>query len=190
MTSALQVETIKNSAGVAVIDTFPEIDFWQLDEDYTGGVGTIQPWTRVGLKASGISIGNMPIGSGMTCQDGVFSFPRKGLYKIDFVAILKVVTDQLTEGINFDVSRNGGSSFLAMYQTTIGSITSSAEYHTVSVSQFLNVTSTDDIKIRLRAIGVASDTVFMSANSSESEHVAGNVETTILFNKVGPMVSS
>lgn len=191
MTSALQVETIKNPAGVAVIDTFPEIDFWQLDEDFTGA-GTLQSWARVGLEASGISIGNMPIGSGMTCsKDGVFSFPRKGLYKIDVVAIIKIFADDPNETLNFDVSRDGGSSFVSMHRIEMGSLTSSGEYHTTSVSQFLNVTSTDDIKLRLRSQATTqSDTVFMSANSSEPEHIVDNVETTILFNKVAPMVSS
>ena len=192
MTSALQVETIQNSAGVAVIDTFPEVDFWQLDEDHLGG-GVLQSWARVGVEASGISIGNMPIGSGMTCSnDGVFTFPRKGLYKIDVVAIIKIFADDPNESLNFDVSRDGGSSFLSMHRIEMGSLTSSSEYHTVSVPQFLNVTSTEDIKLRLRAENATeSTTVFMSANSSEYEHlVFNNLETTILFNKVAPMVSS
>tara|TARA_Y100001938_G_C8020880_1_gene395263 strand:+ start:495 stop:1073 length:579 start_codon:yes stop_codon:yes gene_type:complete len=192
MTSALQVETIQNSAGVAVIDTFPEVDFWQLDEDHLGG-GVLQSWARVGIEASGISIGNMPIGSGMICSnDGVFTFPRRGLYKIDVVAIMKIFADDSDESLNFDVSRDGGSSFLSMYRIDMGSLTSSSEYHTVSVPQFLNVTSTDDIKIRLRAEDTTeSTTVFMSANSSEYEHLSfNNLETTILFNKVAPVVSS
>ena len=87
--------------------------------------------------------------------------------------------------------RDGGSSFVSMHRIETGSLTSSGEYHTTSVSQFLNVTSTDDIKLRLRSQATTqSDTVFMSANSSEPEHIVDNVETTILFNKVAPMVSS
>ena len=105
---------------------------------------------------------------------------------------MKIFADDPDESLNFDVSRDGGSSFLSMYRIDMGSLTSSSEYHTVSVPQFLNVTSTDDIKIRLRAEDTTeSTTVFMSANSSEYEHlVFNNLETTILFNKVAPMVSS
>ena len=100
--NALLVESIQDPAGTEILDTNLEIDRWKLigtdvNRVFKGSSDgeTIINWERdnypnlFGGPAADPQehLLKTPIGTGISCNDGVWSFPRKGLYKIDIMLI-------------------------------------------------------------------------------------------------------
>ena len=83
----------------------------------------------------------LPIGTGLTEDTGIFSFPRTGFYRIDAAFRLQsTILDNLTR-IKVQVSKDNGSSFADYILVDFG--TGEADTHriTMPVRFFLNVGS-------------------------------------------------
>ena len=194
MTSALQVETIQNSTGTAVFDTFPEIDCWRLVSDFTGSADVITGWERANSTVGGVSVSNMPVGIGLSENVGTWSFPRTGLYKIDVMANLLTTVDDAGYSVGFYFSVDDGSTYDELGRLTHAGNQTDTLQTSATGAFFLNVKAIDGptgVKFQLKTIGMASGGSIQGTTADEDN--TGNADgktnqTCVLCTRLAPAV--
>tara|TARA_B100001063_G_C16640330_1_gene490479 strand:- start:354 stop:944 length:591 start_codon:yes stop_codon:yes gene_type:complete len=196
MTSSLQVETIQNPAGVAIFDTFTEIDCWRLVSDFTGTADVITDWERANSETGGASVSNMPVGIGLNENNGTWSFPRTGLYKIDVMANLLTTVDDAGYSVGFYFSVDDGLTYDELGRIThAGNQSDTLQTSTVGTF-FLNAKAINGptaVKFQLKTIGMLSGGSIQGVTADENN--TGNADgktnqTCVLCTKLAPAVIS
>ena len=177
MVSILKVDEIQNpSTGSTVINTKTphELDCFYVNADISNPGASvssvIHQWSRANHTANSISIGNFPVGTGLTGPSGsgstvnCFSFPTPGYYRLDLTWVHLTRNDNPNSSLDISVSIDNGSNY-----TTYGIVSSghTSGTHTVNHTScgtyFINVpsvTGSSAVKFRItftRTFGSASD---------------------------------
>lgn len=151
------VVTLGNASVNETFSGIMEVDQWYLSQDYLGGQATNDPditkkdsdstqyWSRNNFT------GFSKIGTGLTNTDGIFSFPRTGVYEI------------FGSFVFYEVSGGTDANAAVSLQVTIDNSTYSTTlfirsphidpsyFITSSGSYILNVTDTSNVKFKWRA---------------------------------------
>lgn len=149
------------------------VDIWRLTTNHQGNTDPLQNWERVDSNNHGYFGGNMSQSSGL------FTFPKTGVYRIDYAG--KAFLNTTTVGshnCNFTirVTVDNGSNFTsaAMAQVHFGgggysnSLNTSA---TCSCTCFFDVSDTSNHKVQFR-YGAGQGHEYVSGNSSQNETYA------------------
>ena len=190
--NALLVEAIQDPAGTEIFDTSLEIDRWKLignnvNRNFNGASNgeTIVEWERDDFEINGTSILKLPIGTGMSCINGIWSFPRKGLYKIDIMLVMQVQANDAEYGAKFKVSRDSGSTYDEYARLYHANVEVDNLHHTVSASHFINVSSIEGstaVYFKLESYGMDDSNVSFKGDSGDARG------TSVSITKLGPAV--
>ena len=140
MTSVIKVDDIKTSTGsTTVLDTNQEFDTWRLASDWTTNSARITGWERPdGGTADACPL---PIGTGLSEDNGVWSFGRTGFYRID--AAIRFQSNILGNllRVKVQVSKDNGSNFADYIHVDFGTGEADIHRETSPIRFFLNVGS-------------------------------------------------
>jgi len=160
--------------GVALASGISEADQWRITTD-VGASGVTQitaNWERAD------TYGSNKLGTGMTQSSGVFTFPSTGFWRVDYqFRCNSVSVDVRYIFFAIETTTNGGSNWNIMSQgaVNISNFMSGTEYNSSAVFALIDVTSTSNVKVRVR--------FDPSAYIVVDGHTSSN-ETGLLFTKL------
>ena len=197
--NALLVEAIQDPAGTEVFDTSPEIDRWLMIGNDTANrmmKGTsdgeiIPEWRREDLEIDEVSITKVPVGTGMSCNGGVFSFPRTGLYKVDIMLVMRALGDESTYGATLKVSRDNGSSYDSYARLLHACTQVDTIHHTVSASHFINVPAVEGpntVVFKLESYSLDSTNINIIGDYTGDDGTTQGRGSCVSITKIGPAV--
>ena len=150
MASIIKISEIQTNAGAQVSDMIRELDMWRLATSEVPGSGTneyttsqnesnpiISQWERP--TGTHHNVFPVPIGTGLTSDNGVFSFPMTGYYKIE--AIFGLLTQQSSKRpkVVLKVSNDNGNSYTDYVEVRASQGGSSQYIESCSMKCFINV---------------------------------------------------
>ena len=197
--NALLVEAIQDPAGTEVFDTSPEIDRWLMIGNDTANrmmKGTsdgeiIPEWRREDLEIDEVSITKVPVGTGMSCNGGVFSFPRTGLYKVDIMLVMRALGDESTYGATLKVSRDNGASYDNYARLLHACTQADTIHHTVSASHFINVPAVEGpntVVFKLESYAMDNTNVQFVGDYTADDGTGQGRGSCVSITKIGPAV--
>ena len=130
-----------------------EIDQWKLTADLTSDADPISSNLSRISQAS-----YSKLGTGMSVNSGVFTFPVTGLYQVTAVAQCEYTVADPAITLITMVSSDGGSNWDNGVLITNGRAgsTSGSTFTQGSGSMFVNVTNTSNIKVKFKSTSIAS----------------------------------
>ena len=143
--------------------THAECDLWRVTSGWSGAASPIASnWERMDTDAEGV------LGTGMDQSSGIFTFPRKGFWRVDFGwrGYLNGNSRDCAGYIYVTEDAAGGASYSAaayashFVQQTEGNHTTSGMY----CSTIVKVTDTANIKVRFD-VGTNNSSFNFSADS-------------------------
>ena len=193
--NALLVESIQDPAGSEVLDTNIEIDRWKLIGTDVNRVfkglsngETIINWEKEDYpnansdNAPQSNLLKIPIGTGISCNNGVWSFPLTGIYKIDIMLAMSCQGQEAEYGATLRVSRDGGLTYISYARLLFGGVESGdRQTHTVSATHFINVSSLD-VLFKLESHAMDNSDVNISGDISATRG------TSVSITRIGPAV--
>ena len=196
--NALLVEAIQDPAGTEVFDTSLEIDRWKLignnvNRTFNGASNgeTIVEWERDDFEINGTSILKLPIGTGMSCINGIWSFPRKGLYKIDIMLVMQVQANDAEYGATLKVSRDNGASYDNYARLLHACTQVDTIHHTVSASHFINVPAVEGpnaVVFKLESYSLDSTNINIIGDYTADDGTGQGRGSCVSITKIGPAV--
>ena len=153
-------------------------DQWRVSSSFalTGSVSLISSnWERVDGPS-----GYGTIGSAMTESSGIFTFPSTGIYYIEYICMLTVVSTAVRYCGNRIQTTVNNSSYSTTMETLghIGISNSFGAYNTTTSSILFDVTDTSTHKIRFSATSITSSATTVIGNSSSNS-------TAVTFIRLG-----
>ena len=147
-------------------------DQWRLAASYTfaaAGV-TVTNWERPTETGAGAYL------TGMSHSSGIFTFPKTGIYRVQFTCTFYSADNKRYAGIIMELSSNSGSSYgdLAKNYTSIYENDSNA-YSTGTTTMYIDVTNSSTYRVRFK-VNAQNDTVLYGANDE--------TRTTVLFERI------
>jgi len=160
--------------GTALASGLTEADQWRITTDVAAsGVTQITAnWERAD------TYGSNKLGTGMTQSSGVFTFPSTGFWRVDYqFRCNSVSVDVRYIFFAIETSTNGGSNWNIISQgaVNISNFMSGTEYNSSAIFALIDVTSTSNVKVRVR--------FDPSAYVVVDGHTSSN-ETGLLFTKL------
>jgi len=160
--------------GAALTSGLSEADQWRITTDVAAsGVTQITAnWERAD------TYGSNKLGTGMTQSSGVFTFPSTGFWRVDYqFRCNSVSVDVRYIFFAIETSTNGGSNWNIISQgaVNISNFMSGTEYNSSAIFALIDVTSTSNVKVRVR--------FDPSAYVVVDGHTSSN-ETGLLFTKL------
>ena len=160
--------------GTALASGITEADQWRITTDVAAsGVTQITAnWERAD------TYGSKKLGTGMTQSSGVFTFPSTGFWRVDYqFRCNSVSVDVRYIFFAIETSTNGGSNWNIISQgaVNISNFMSGTEYNSSAIFALIDVTSTSNVKVRVR--------FDPSAYVVVDGHTSSN-ETGLLFTKL------
>jgi len=160
--------------GTALTSGLTEADQWRITTDVAAsGVTQITAnWERAD------TYGSNKLGTGMTQSSGVFTFPSTGFWRVDYqFRCNSVSVDVRYIFFAIETSTNGGSNWNIISQgaVNISNFMSGTEYNSSAIFALIDVTSTSNVKVRVR--------FDPSAYVVVDGHTSSN-ETGLLFTKL------
>ena len=148
-------------------------DQWLVENDTTNTTFTneiINSWTRGSVTGGGAYL------TGMSHSSGVFTFPKTGIYRVDYKLGYYKNDNRRYVGAVMELSTNSGGSYadLSRSYTSIYEDSSNA-FGTTYVTTNLDVQNASTYRIRFKAIADSSVTVY-GAND--------DVRTTVIFERI------
>ena len=163
-TSGTSAITIASDGKVTMPNT-TQIDMWRLPSTHSSNA-LITSWTRPASTGTAYS------GTGMTHNNGVFTFPMTGLWKFSLSFRMFLVSSDTSAGINVDLSTDGGTTttnIAGAYENR----NSNSSCHTQSL---INVTDIANFQLTFVATSITSGG-YVSGNTSRNE-------TSIIFERI------
>jgi len=160
--------------GAALASGLTEADQWRITTDVAAsGVTQITAnWERAD------TYGSNKLGTGMTESSGVFTFPSTGFWRVDYqFRCNSVAVDVRYIFFAIETSTNGGSNWNIISEgaVNISNFMSGTEYNSSANFALIDVTSTSNVKVRVR--------FDPSAYVVVDGHTSSN-ETGLLFTKL------
>ena len=149
-------------------------DQWVIESDassdtFTNNIPT--SWTRSSITGGGAYL------TGMTHSSGVFTFPKTGIYRVDFKLNYYRSDHRRYVGAVMELSTNSGSSYadLSRSYTGLYDVDSNNSFGTTNVYTYVDVQNASTYRIRFKAFGDSPITIY-GAND--------DVRTTVLFERI------
>ena len=145
-------------------------DQWVVESDESVSNTVLTNWTRSSLSDAA------PYLTGMSHSSGVFTFPKTGIYRVDYKLGYYKNDNRRYVGAVMELSTNSGGSYadLSRSYTSIYEDSSNA-FGTTYVTTNLDVQNASTYRIRFKAIADSSVTVY-GAND--------DVRTTVIFERI------
>ena len=145
-------------------------DQWVIESDESVSNTVLASWTRSSLSDAA------PYLTGMSHSSGVFTFPKTGIYRVDYKLGYYKNDNRRYVGAVMELSTNSGGSYadLSRSYTSIYEDSSNA-FGTTYVTTNLDVQNASTYRIRFKAIADSSVTVY-GAND--------DVRTTVIFERI------
>ena len=146
-------------------------DQWVVESDESVSNTVLTNWTRSSLSDAA------PYLTGMSHSSGIFTFPKTGVYRVDFRFGYYKSDHRRYVGALIQLSTNSGGSFfdLGRNYTHLYDVSSSSTYNNASVYTHVDVQNASTYRIRFKAIADSSVTVY-GAND--------DVRTTVIFERI------
>ena len=147
-------------------------DQWVVENDESISTQTtLTNWTRSSLSDAA------PYLTGMSHSSGVFTFPKTGVYRVDFRFGYYKGADRRYVGALIQLSTNSGGSFfdLGRNYTHLYYTGSSATYNNSSVYTHVDVQNASTYRIRFQVVPVGDITLY-GAND--------DTRTMVTFNRI------
>ena len=135
-------------------------DQWRVTSDFTPGGNVTANWERNDTNFD-------KIGTGMSESSGVFTFPSTGIYKVSATIRAYSSTNDVVS-IEIKVTTNN-SDYSVVADAAVGD-NSTSKSQTGTVSSFVDVTDTSNVKVKFRAGSLSSGTT-IEGNSSYNKTV-------------------
>ena len=168
------VTTAKSTGlGISMVDQFRITGNGTLNTDATSQLNSSISctWERSDTDSPGF------IGTGMTQNNGVFTFPSTGIYQIiGNLVVSRDAAENRYANFNLEVSTDGGSSYdiAAIGSGGFGQV---YQRNTCSLCFILDVTSTSNVKVRFSASTNRSSVLFRGDTGANY--------SAVIFMKVG-----
>tara|TARA_R100001224_G_scaffold44255_1_gene25507 strand:- start:209 stop:799 length:591 start_codon:yes stop_codon:yes gene_type:complete len=157
MSSDLNVDTIKNTSGTAAmsIDSSGVVnlsntvmyDQYRLTADVTSD-GTLTAWEKPDDPLC------VTVGDSMSVSSGIFTFPRTGVYRIVYHAMISTAAADSLAALELQGTINNSSYDMLVYVREGGS--SDVDYGTASGEAIVNINDLSNRKVRLAASSVGT----------------------------------
>ena len=148
-------------------------DQWRLAASYTFAAAgeTVTNWERPTETGGGSYL------TGMSHSSGIFTFPKTGIYRVDFKGTFYKGSDVRYVGTIVKLSTNSGGSYgdLNRSYTHIKAIDSASTYSTSIATMLVDVTNASTFRIRFEIAANTATTVY-GAND--------DTRTTVTFNRI------
>ena len=146
-------------------------DQWVVESDESITSGTLTSWTRSSISDAA------PYLTGMSHSSGVFTFPKTGIYRVDFRFGYYKSDYRRYVGALIQLSTNSGGSYvdLARNYTHLYDVDSNNTYNNSSVFTHLDVQDASTYRVRCRVEAISAVTVY-AAND--------DTRTMVTFNRI------
>ena len=131
-------------------------DQWVVESDESITSGTLTSWTRSSISDAA------PHLTGMSHSSGVFTFPKTGVYRVDFRFGYYKSDYRRYVGALIQLSTNSGGSYvdLARNYTHLYDVDSNSTYNNSSVFTHLDVQDASTYRVRCRVEAISAVTVY------------------------------
>ena len=150
-------DTVNLAAGATNNLGITEADIWRLTANITSDTDPVSANLERDDNA-----GFSKIGTGMTLSSGRFSFPSTGLYKVSFTMNASAGSSDSINGI---IKVTLDNSFYGIYALANCGDDGSGRGQTGSVSTFVNVTDTSNIKVSLSISSLTAGSTILGNTS-------------------------
>ena len=146
-------------------------DKWVIESNVGVTSGTLTTWTRSSLPNAAAYL------TGMSHSSGVFTFPKTGIYRVDFRFGYYKSDYRRYVGALIQLSTNSGGSYvdLARNYTHLYDVDSNSTYNNSSVFTHLDVQDASTYRVRCRVEAISAVTVY-AAND--------DTRTMVTFNRI------
>ena len=162
MTSTLKVNTIQHTGGTSAvsIDSAGQVSFpnshlhqqWQLTSDISSSGATLSPFALSTISTQT----NAMVGPSMSHSNGVWTFPKTGLYKVtlDMATFNGGASQDNYINVRIRLSTDSGSSYIRLKEILGGGTANMAGGHSSFV--FVNVTDVATFRMLFSAESIGS----------------------------------
>ena len=169
MSSVLKVDAIQNTSGTSAVSIDSNgivnlsntamYDTYRLTADHTAD-GTLTAWEQPDDPLC------VTVGDNMSVSSGIFTFPRTGVYRVAFYAMIdSAAADNLT-AVELQGTTNNSSYDLIVYVREGGS--SDVDYGTLSGEAVINISDVSNRKVRLVASSLGTGSI-VNGHTDESQ---------------------
>ena len=149
-------------------------DQWVVENDTTNTTFTnqiITSWTRSSVTGGGAYL------TGMSHSSGVFTFPKTGIYRIDFKLGFYKSDHRRYIGAVAELSTNSGGSYADLTRSYVGlyDVDSNNSQGTSTALTHVDVQAASTYRVRFKAIADSPVTVY-GAND--------DIRTTVMFERI------
>ena len=146
-------------------------DQWVVESDESITSGTLTSWTRSSISDAA------PYLTGMSHSSGVFTFPKTGIYRVDFRFGYYKSDYRRYVGALMQLSTNSGGSYfdIGRSYTHLYDVDSNSTYNNSSVFTHLDVQDASTYRVRCRVEAISAVTVY-GAND--------DTRTMVTFNRI------
>ena len=170
MSSVIKVDEIQTATGgTKVFDMIRELDMWRLSTTVNPQNSIVTAWERP--TGTNINVFPVPIGTGLTLEDGVFSFPTTGYYRIDAIIGFKTVQQNGFHEMTLKVSNDNGNNYTDYVQASMGQPNNNQYVESCSIKFFINVKNVSGDN--------ATKFNFTTLNDSTAETILGYANPTV-----------
>ena len=149
-------------------------DQWVVDNDssvdgYTSNI--INNWTRSSVTGGGAYL------TGMSHSSGVFTFPKTGIYRVDFDFKYYKSDDRRYVGASMELSTNSGGSYadLARTYSMLKDIDSNNSFNHSNVYTHVDVQNSSTYRLRFKGFGQSDVNIYGASD---------DIRTTVTFNRI------
>ena len=163
----IQDGTIAESKLASGVNTITMADQWRLSADTNSGVSNdiTSNWER------NDSIGYASIGTGLTENSGIFSFPQTGIYLITWTARIDIADGDNFANSEIRVTTDNGTSFnLVGYVTESNRNSGGTQIGTATVQYLFDVTDISTHKFKFSSSSFDSGTAFTGFTDRNGTH--------------------
>ena len=146
-------------------------DQWVVESDESVSNTVLTNWTRSSLSDAA------PYLTGMSHSSGIFTFPKTGVYRIDFRFGYYKSDDRRYVGALIELSSNSGGSYIEVGRsyTHLYDVDSNNTFNTSIVNGHIDVQDASTYRVRFKAFGQNDITIY-GAND--------DVRTTVMFERI------
>ena len=146
-------------------------DQWRFDADVSVTDAVLTGWVRPTESGSGAYL------TGMSHSSGIFTFPKTGIYRIDFKGTFYKSDDRRWIGAVMKLSTNSGGSYgdLARSYTGLYDVDSNNSFGQTYTTTYVDVQNASTYRIRFKAFGDSPVTIY-GAND--------DIRTTVIFERI------
>ena len=146
-------------------------DQWVIESDVSATNDTLTTWTRSSLSNAAAYL------TGMSHSSGVFTFPKTGVYRVDFRYGYYKSDNKRYVGALISLSTNSGGSYfdLGRNYTHLYDTGSSSTYNNASVYTHVDVQNASTYRIRFQVVPVSDITLYGATDDTR---------TMVTFNRI------